>query len=90
MNRAVALEAKAGDIVLWDTRLWHGTEDNPQRRSRLSLLCTFTSWHLKQPYRHYETLPDSIYRELTDEEKNDNRFQIGPSERQPRRYSRNR
>ena len=69
VNRAVALEAKAGDIVLWDTRLWHGTEDNPQRRSRLSLLCTFTSWHLKQPYRHYETLPDSIYRELTDEEK---------------------
>jgi len=68
-DRVVAIEAKAGDIVAWDTRLWHGTEDNPQRNSRLSLLCTFTSWHLKQPLRHYDTLPNHIYQQLTDEEK---------------------
>jgi len=68
-DRVVAIEAKAGDVVVWDTRLWHGTEDNPQRNSRLSLLCTFTSWHLKQPLRHYDTLPNHIYQQLTDEEK---------------------
>lgn len=68
-DRTVAIEAKAGDIVVWDTRLWHGTEDNPQGNSRLSLLCTFTSWHLKQPLRHYDTLPNQIYKQLTDEEK---------------------
>ena len=68
-DKVIAVLANAGDIVLWDTRLWHGTADNPKRKSRLSLLCTFTSWHLKQPLCHYETLPDHIYKELTDEEK---------------------
>lgn len=68
-SQAIPIEAKAGDIVVWDSRLWHGTEDNPQRNSRLSLLCTFTSWHLKQPFRHCETLPNHMYQQLSDEEK---------------------
>ncbi len=65
----VPLEANSGDMIIWDTRLWHGTLANPNKRSRLSLLCTFTSWHLKQPFQHCETIPNYIYQDLTDEEK---------------------
>ena len=66
---AIPLEAKAGDLIFWDTRLWHGTSENNSSSLRLALLCTFSRWYLKQPYRHWETLPIEILDQLTEEEK---------------------
>lgn len=66
---AIALEAKAGDLIFWDTRLWHGTSENTSSSLRLALLCTFSRWYFKQPYRHWETLPIEILGQLTEEEK---------------------
>lgn len=66
---AIPIIANAGDIVLWDSRLWHGSMDNPDRNSRFAILCGFSRWHIKQPFRHTETLPNHIYQQLSDEEK---------------------
>jgi ectoine hydroxylase-related dioxygenase (phytanoyl-CoA dioxygenase family) len=61
--------AKAGDVVLWDSRLWHGTEENRVGASRWALVATLTRWWMKQAMDIPKSIPDSIYRELNDKQK---------------------
>lgn len=63
------LTAKAGDIAIWDSRLWHGTLDNISGRSRWVLIATFTRWWVKQSMDMTRKLPEAIYAQLTDSEK---------------------
>jgi hypothetical protein len=63
------LTAKAGDIAIWDSRLWHGTLDNISGRSRWVLIATFTRWWVKQSMDMTRRLPEDIYAQLTDSEK---------------------
>lgn len=63
------LTAKAGDIAIWDSRLWHGTLDNISGRSRWVLIATFTRWWVKQSMDMTRKLPEEIYAQLTDSEK---------------------
>jgi ectoine hydroxylase-related dioxygenase (phytanoyl-CoA dioxygenase family) len=58
-----------GDIVVWDSRLWHGTLENKINASRWSLIATFSSWWVKQSMDITRSLPDEIYKSLSDEEK---------------------
>ena len=53
--------AKAGDIVIWDSRLWHGTEANISGKSRWSLIATFSSWWIKQSMDITKSLPKKIF-----------------------------
>ncbi len=58
-----------GDLVVWDSRLWHGTLENKSGASRWSLIATFTRWWLKQSMDMTRSLPDAIYQELSNEQK---------------------
>jgi hypothetical protein len=69
MADAVPIQAKAGDIVIWDSRIWHGALGNTTGNSRWSLIATFVRWWMKQNYDMTGTLPQSIYDALTDDEK---------------------
>ncbi len=70
MSDAIPLESRAGDIVIWDGRLWHGALGNKAvGRSRWSLIATFTRWWLKQNYDITGTLPQAIYEAMTEDEK---------------------
>ncbi|MGN6085433.1 phytanoyl-CoA dioxygenase family protein [Trinickia sp.] len=69
MAQAVPIETRAGDIVIWDSRLWHGALGNTTGASRWSLIATFVRWWIKQNFDITGTLPESIYRQLTDDEK---------------------
>ena len=69
MAQAVPIETRAGDIVIWDSRLWHGALGNTTGASRWSLIATFVRWWIKQNFDVTGTLPESIYRQLTDDEK---------------------
>ena len=69
LRRAVALETKAGDIVIWDARLWHGALGNETPRSRWSLISTFTRWWIKQNFDITGSLPQAVYAALDDDEK---------------------
>jgi ectoine hydroxylase-related dioxygenase (phytanoyl-CoA dioxygenase family) len=69
MDNAVPLETRAGDIVIWDSRLWHGALGNTTGSSRWSLIGTFVRWWMKQNYDITGTLPERIYATLTDDEK---------------------
>jgi hypothetical protein len=61
--------AKAGDLVVWDSRLWHGTTENKSGASRWALIATVTRWWMKQTMDIPRGLPDEIYRDLTERQK---------------------
>lgn len=61
MAGARSIEADPGDLLLWDSRVWHGAEDNPSGVSRWTLIATFTRWWIKQAFRVTEALPQDIW-----------------------------
>lgn len=67
--RATPIVSRAGDVVIWDSRIWHGTLENTSGHSRWSLIATFVRWWVKQGYRIPENLPREIYESLSDSEK---------------------
>jgi hypothetical protein len=69
MADAIPIQSKAGDIVIWDSRLWHGALGNTSGNSRWSLIATFVRWWMKQNFDVTGTLPQPIYEALTDDEK---------------------
>jgi hypothetical protein len=69
MASAVPVEPKRGDLVIWDSRIWHGTKGNLSTKSRWAFIGTFTRWWIKQNYDTVKNIPDSIYHQLSDEEK---------------------
>jgi len=69
MGKAVKIESQAGDILVWDSRLWHGTSGNKSGKTRWAFISTFTRWWLKQNYQITETFPVDFYRRLSDAEK---------------------
>lgn len=63
------LVAHAGDLLIWDSRLWHGTGENKTGRSRWVLIATFSMWWIKQAMDITRSLPGKIYAELSTEQK---------------------
>ncbi len=61
--------ANAGDLVMWDSRLWHGTEKNKSKADRWALIATFTQWWVKQKLDISKSLPSSIYSQCTNKQK---------------------
>jgi ectoine hydroxylase-related dioxygenase (phytanoyl-CoA dioxygenase family) len=66
---ALPIESKAGDIVIWDSRLWHGTTDNNSGKTRWSIVATFVRWWIKQHFNITDNLPQDIFAQLTDKQK---------------------
>jgi hypothetical protein len=66
---AVPLESRAGDVVIWDSRLWHGTLANTSGGTRWAMIATFVRWWLKQAFQIPQSLPQEIYARLTDSQK---------------------
>jgi len=57
---AIPIEAKAGDIIIWDSRVWHSTTKNTTEGTRWAIIATFTRWFIKQMFDipndlHYNT-----------------------------------
>ncbi len=69
MADTLPVETRAGDIVIWDSRLWHGALGNTAGTSRWSMIGTFVRWWIKQNFDITGTLPEQIYEALTDDEK---------------------
>ena len=69
MKNAIPVESKAGDVVIWDSRLWHGTTDNVTEKTRWAIVATFTRWWIKQHFNIVKKIPQDIYRKLSNKEK---------------------
>jgi len=61
--------ARAGDVVMWDSRTWHGANANVTNKSRWATLATFTTWWVKQRSDMTRSLPEEIYQQLSDRQK---------------------
>lgn len=66
---AVPIESKAGDVVIWDSRLWHGTTENALAGTRWAIVATFCRWWLKQHWNVTQNLPPEFYEQLTNSQK---------------------
>jgi ectoine hydroxylase-related dioxygenase (phytanoyl-CoA dioxygenase family) len=60
---------KAGDIAIWDSRIWHGTTDNKTESTRWTIIATFTRWWIKQHFDITKALPEEIKNQLSQKEK---------------------
>ena len=63
-NDAIPLTLKAGDVAIWDSRLWHGTTENKTEGTRWAIIATFTRWWIKQHFNITNSVPESIYNQL--------------------------
>jgi ectoine hydroxylase-related dioxygenase (phytanoyl-CoA dioxygenase family) len=63
-DKAIPLTLKAGDIALWDSRIWHGTTENTTEGTRWAIIATFTRWWIKQHFNITKSIPKEIYAQL--------------------------
>ena len=63
------LTGKAGDLIIWDSRLWHGTLSNYDKSSRWAIVTTLSSWWVKQAMDMPRSLPKKILNKCTNLEK---------------------
>ncbi len=66
--KAIPIESKAGDIVVWDSRVFHGALQNSSNRTRWAFTTTYSCWWIKQMYDFRQTLPAEFISQLTDVE----------------------
>ena len=66
---AIPVESKAGDVVMWDSRIWHGTKENHSQGTRWSIISTFVRWWIKQMFNIPPNVPQNIYDRLTNSQK---------------------
>jgi hypothetical protein len=66
---AVPVESRAGDVVIWDSRTWHGTQENTTSGTRWSIIATFTRWWIKQMFSIPQNLPQENFEKLTNSQK---------------------
>lgn len=63
------VHSKKGDVVMWDSRLWHGTRANKSAGTRWSLIATLTSWWVKPMMDVTRSVSEELYSSLSDEQK---------------------
>jgi len=61
--------AEAGDVLMIDSRTWHGTTENKTKSSRWLINAMYSQWWLKQQIDIVNNLPGSIYKKLTNKQK---------------------
>jgi hypothetical protein len=69
LKYSVPVESKAGDVVMWDSRIWHGANANTTGSSRWSVIATFCRWWIKQNYDITGSIPRDFLQQLSNEEK---------------------
>lgn len=69
LDKLPKLEGKKGDMIIWDSRIWHGTVANKSGASRWALVATVSRWWLKQSMNIPKTISNDLYQELSDAQK---------------------
>jgi hypothetical protein len=69
LEKVFPLTGKAGDLIFWDSRLWHGTLANISGRSRWALIATLGMWWVKPSMDIVRGMNDEIYKQCSDQQK---------------------
>jgi hypothetical protein len=59
------LECGPGDVIVWDSRLWHGALENVSTVDRWSLVATFRPWWAKQNFDVVRGMPLDLFSQLS-------------------------
>lgn len=62
------IDCDPGDVIVWDSRIWHGALPNTSGRDRWSLVATFRPWWAKQNYDVVRGLNEEMYAKLTNQQ----------------------
>lgn len=68
-KKIIPITGKAGDLIIWDSRLWHGTLPNVNRQSRWALVATLGMWWIKPSMNICASMSNSIYKKCSNLEK---------------------
>lgn len=63
------LEAKPGDLLVWDSRTWHGTTNNKSNFSRWAIIMTFGQWWIKPSMEITNSISQKNYSKLNNMQK---------------------
>lgn len=63
------INAKSGDVLILDSRTWHGTTENKTNNSRWLINANITQWWLKQQVNIPKTIPKKIFSKLSNKQK---------------------
>lgn len=68
-DEATPLLLKAGDVAIWDSRIWHGTKNNTSEGTRWAIIASFCRYWLKQQFDIVKNVPEDIKQQLTPKQK---------------------
>jgi hypothetical protein len=69
LKKVTSLEGEPGDVIIFDSRLWHGTHKNTSKKSRWALVATLGMWWVKQTVDIPRIVRDEIYQNCSNEQK---------------------
>jgi ectoine hydroxylase-related dioxygenase (phytanoyl-CoA dioxygenase family) len=69
LENVIPLTAKAGDLVCWDSRVWHGTLANVSKKSRWALIATLGMWWVKPSMDIVRGMNPEIYLQCNNQQK---------------------
>ena len=68
-KKITSIVGDPGDLIIWDSRLWHGTKENKDKTSRWAIVTTISSWWVKQAMDMPKSLPQKIFKQCNNLEK---------------------
>lgn len=68
-KKITSIVGDPGDLIIWDSRLWHGTNENKNNISRWAIVTTISSWWVKQAMDMPKSLPQKIFKKCSNLEK---------------------
>jgi len=69
-NKSIkVIDAVPGDVLILDSRTWHGTTENSTNKSRWLINAVFTGWWIKQQINFTESIPNKILKKLSNKQK---------------------
>jgi len=68
-KKLTSISGNPGDLIIWDSRLWHGTKENINNSSRWAIVTTISAWWVKQAMDMPKSLPKNIYKKCNNLEK---------------------
>ncbi|OUU18116.1 MAG: hypothetical protein CBB97_21465 [Candidatus Endolissoclinum sp. TMED37] len=61
--------SKAGDLVIWDSRIWHGARENVSKQTRWAIINTYSRWWIKPRQDSTKNITNEFYQTISDRQK---------------------
>tara|TARA_B100001093_G_C26798135_1_gene1002118 strand:+ start:130 stop:957 length:828 start_codon:yes stop_codon:yes gene_type:complete len=68
-KKITSITGDPGDLIIWDSRIWHGTKENKKNISRWAIVTTLSAWWVKQAMDMPKSLPQKILKKCNNLEK---------------------